>query len=259
MDIEKELSKESLLEKVDMIIIDNKFKDPDYIPTKKDWPFIIDYPNPFYLKQLFFIYFLNKTKGGLNPVFSNSYYEEPGKYAKPDEFYVLLKAYAKGVNRNLLEGMAYKYLPENIKAITKFIMEMELFSPKRLFKLMENKGLSSLDDINPYIKLLSCFRPSYSSEDLEYMRKLIDLYDNLRDSRSIVLKKSLLGNEKMVACCPCGHKFDSSIEYCEKCGRNPKGLNNEEVKILTIFRTQIQALDNHFHNVDRVNRNINIY
>ena len=248
--MEKELSKETLLDSVNGIVTRYKFDDPNYVPTKSDWPFIIAYPDPRFFKQLFFIYFLNKTKGGNSPVFTNKYLEDSDNYAKPKEFYEFLKGYAKSLDAKLLEGMSYKYLTENIKGITKFIMEMDLFSPKRLFKLFEKNELYSLEQIKPYLKLLSCFRPSYSREDLEYMRKLKAIIDNLTDFRELVLKKNLLGNEKMIACCPCGNKFDPEIEYCEKCGRNQKGFNKEEVKILTSLKAQIEALDIFFKAFD---------
>lgn len=253
MEKEKLISKSDLLDLVEMLNIHDKFKNPDYVPTNADWIPITEFPSESFLEPLFVIYFLNKTMGGNKPVFTNAYLEESQNNPHPETFYANFKEYARSIDHEYLEKIAYKYLPSNIKKITRFIEDMQLFSPKLLHEILEERQLFSLPQINPFLDLLGCFRPSYSEEDLIYMRKLMKRFNDLPDTRNVISKKGLLGNEKMVACCPCGNKFDPEIEYCPKCGRNPKGLNTKEVRTLKILEKEIEALDVYFGNVNVAN------
>lgn len=113
-----------------------------------------------------------------------------------------------------------------------------LFSPSRVLNLLD-KGRPDLAatclDIN---------KSSYDKEtDIPIMEELVRKFDNLPDTGEIKLVKgSMLSKDKEKFICSEGHQNDVCNKFCEKCGRNIKGLTQDNIATIKKFKNKISIL-----------------
>lgn len=134
--------------------------------------------------------------------------------------------------------VAIKELYNNINEITLDLLHKhQLFDPTSISRLIA-KGQR-----NNAVACLSIPKSHYTHDDLEQMEKISERIKNLPDTGHWETSKSMFGKEQKAFICEKGHKsFDISCGYCRNCGRNIKGLTEEEDKIVNDFNRTIDIL-----------------
>lgn len=100
-------------------------------------------------------------------------------------------------------------------------------------------------DVNDGLNLLSASKSYYDTNDLKWMKKIVEYVDNLpNNGRMEVIKSGIFAkaeSEKFV--CVNGHKNDSDVVYCERCGLNIKGLTEEAVYSLRVLNERCEIIE----------------
>jgi gamma-glutamylcysteine synthetase len=87
-------------------------------------------------------------------------------------------------------------------------------------------------------------KSSYDRDtDIPMMEKLAEKFENLPDTGEIKLVKGgIMSKEKEKFVCEEGHQNDVSSEFCEKCGKNIKGLTRHSVEAIAEFNNKLTLL-----------------
>ena len=122
------------------------------------------------------------------------------------------------------------------KGAIELIQKCDLFSPSHILEIAKN-------DIHLAIKLFDTKKESYNKEDLNTITSILAIADSLPDTGKIELTKGgLLSKEQEKYICMNGHKNKKEVEFCESCGVNIKGLQQNEVKKIEILRERAAIL-----------------
>lgn len=93
------------------------------------------------------------------------------------------------------------------------------------------------DLIKLAVQLLSVEKDYYTQEDIGEMSKIKGLLTEVAQPAGKVSKvKKLLGGEKEVWICQCGHTNNIELQYCEKCGNDIYGYKPNEMKPVRIIK-----------------------
>ena len=122
--------------------------------------------------------------------------------------------------------------------VIQIIIDNLLFDADSILELIEggNVGVAS--------QVLSADKPSYNNEDLLSMRRILAAFNSLPDTGRVEMSKGgVFSKEEEKYICLNGHPNRKSIEYCEVCGRNIKGLSWDDVRQIKKFEKKIDALE----------------
>lgn len=126
------------------------------------------------------------------------------------------------------------------KKVVLFITKCFLFNPQRIIQLIENGKI----DMTHILQLLCTDKMSYDVEDLNKMKRICDMFDNLPDRGEI--RKTTTGvfkkTEIEVFVCANGHEMPIDAEYCPSCLVNRKGIYKHEMKKIDTFKVKTEIL-----------------
>ena len=212
--LEQEYNKRIIVDK----LIDKK------LPTQEDWQFLLSTP----IKEI-------------APIILELYLEKLKKDQNfLSELEKLLMANTSNFFRNLDENEAVEILYGNITnnryAITEIINSNNLFSPQKVLDLINNAEIGIAADC------LSINKNYYTKEDLNLMKEIVALFENLEDLGKIELVKGVLSKAKEKYICPNGHPNNPEVKYCTLCNQNIKGLKESQVNKINNFKTKTYSL-----------------
>ena len=131
----------------------------------------------------------------------------------------------------------YKYVED--KKIRSLIKECRLFDGESIYKILTN------GKIHEGIRVLSATKDSYDTNDLEWMKKILEYINNLPDTGKIESVKGGVftrdNGEKYI--CENGHKNPVDSPFCEKCGVNIKGLLEGEIKHIDSLKERCSIIE----------------
>lgn len=114
------------------------------------------------------------------------------------------------------------------------IAKFKLLDFPRLLHMLSSRNP---DLIKLAVQLLSVEKEYYTQEDIEEMNKIKGLLSVVAQPTGKISKtKKLLGGEKDVWICQCGHSNDMSFTFCEKCGKDIYGYLPNEIKPAYIIK-----------------------
>lgn len=132
---------------------------------------------------------------------------------------------------------AIKYVYENVYKFEEVIIKNKLFSASNILKIAKEGKL----DIA--INFLSVEKPSYNIQDLTEMQELAKYFKNLPDvGKKEEVKGGLFSSGGMKYICTCGTKNEISSEYCSSCGKNIKGVTQEEQTAINNYLELVETL-----------------
>lgn len=131
---------------------------------------------------------------------------------------------------------------EYSEILQKLIINANIFDAKLFLKYIK-------EDYKGSIRLLEINGESYRKSDLEAMKEIVSIYENLPDTGRIELVKGgMFGKDTEKFICYNEHKNDKDTEYCTSCHINMKGLKEEEVDIIEDFKRKTKVLESYFEN-----------
>ena len=129
------------------------------------------------------------------------------------------------------------YANENFNAIRTLLTNCKLFSPSETLKLFDRFTPNYVTNI------LLADKKEYTLEDLKDMQIILEELNNLPDTGKIEkVKGGMFSKEKEMFVCQNGHTNDKDKEFCTSCGINIKGLTQQELKKIDLFKAKIDIL-----------------
>ena len=132
----------------------------------------------------------------------------------------------------------YSMYQKNNERIGLLIKRCLLFSPKHVLELIKvNKHLA--------IALLDTKKDFYQEEDLIIMKEIIKVINQLPNTGNFeIVKGGILSKQQEKFICENGHRNKKDVEFCEICGRNIKGLTQDEVTKTRQFIEIVEIIEN---------------
>lgn len=120
-----------------------------------------------------------------------------------------------------------------------FIKSNNLFNAPKILSLAQN---SNTRDIA--IDLLEAEKETYSKEDLQDMKKLVDFFKTLPDTGKIEedVDEVFHPSSGLIFICECGTKNRSDWVYCRHCRKNIKGISEKQQQIIDGFIGKVEIL-----------------
>lgn len=199
----------------------------------KDREFLLEYPTSKLLDVLLDLYD-SKANNDIRYKYSIQHNDDFNLILESDRKFI--EKYVQLFPREYIIDKVYSLCNDN-KVYVYLIKNAFLFDAKHIYRLK---------DLNTIIELLDTDKLSYSKEDIPLMQLVCNRFEQLPDNRKMVEKKGMFGKSKSVYVCPNGHEYDTSLEYCPKCGMNGQGLTNEQVNLINKFKEKIDVLSELF-------------
>lgn len=141
---------------------------------------------------------------------------------------------------NHIIPFVYKYF--KYKKIRDLIEKYNLFDSNSIYEIIKQ-------ELHIGIHLLSATKEYYNTNDLQGMKKILEYLNNLPNTGNIESVKggifSKCDEKKFV--CENGHKNSIDFIFCEKCGINIKGLNEEELNIIEEFKEKCNIIEDYIN------------
>lgn len=141
---------------------------------------------------------------------------------------------------NHIIPFVYKYF--KYKKIRDLIKKYNLFDSNSIYEIIKQ-------ELHIGIHLLSATKEYYNTNDLQGMKRILEYLNNLPNTGNIENVKggifSKCDEKKFV--CENGHKNSIDFIFCEKCGINIKGLNEEELNIIEEFKEKCNIIEDYIN------------
>lgn len=141
---------------------------------------------------------------------------------------------------NHIIPFVYKYF--KYKKIRDLIEKYNLFDSNSIYEVIKQ-------ELHIGIHLLSATKEYYNTNDLQGMKRILEYLNNLPNTGNIENVKggifSKCDEKKFV--CENGHKNSIDFIFCEKCGINIKGLNEEELNIIEEFKEKCNIIEDYIN------------
>lgn len=127
---------------------------------------------------------------------------------------------------------------------TNFGVLFPLIKQLHLFNAEKTMGLSLVNKKELVLKLITVDKTSYSREDAKTMKGIVAYLDNLPSEGKIEEKAGGLfskGGKRFV--CACGATNAEEKTYCSVCGKDIRGLTEEENKAIDAFKDKVFCLE----------------
>ena len=168
----------------------------------------------------------------------------------------LIKRYISlDVNYNSNEVTNIKQILSVIPANHIIPFVYKYFKYKKIRDLIEKYNLFDSNyeiikqELHIGIHLLSATKEYYNTNDLQGMKRILEYLNNLPNTGNIESVKggifSKCDEKKFV--CENGHKNSIDFIFCEKCGINIKGLNEEELNIIEEFKEKCNIIEDYIN------------
>lgn len=189
-------------------------------PTESDWDFIQKY-NLTELASSLYEYYQQIAE---NP-----------EYTKDQNYF---RQFIAGMDYDDACDVLYPDYDNRRKYSTPLIKANRLFNPEKVLGLAK-------DGVN-VIPLLTAEKPEYTGSDIRTMIEIAGFFDSLPDKGHFEMVKTgvLPSKMKEMYICPDGHKNEKDTNFCYECGKNMKGLNINQVKIIENFKIKVNILNN---------------
>lgn len=144
------------------------------------------------------------------------------------------------IPENHIIPFVYKYF--KYKKIRDLIEKYNLFDSNSIYEIIKQ-------ELHIGIHLLSATKEYYNTNDLQGMKRILEYLNNLPNTGNIENVKggifSKCDEKKFV--CENGHKNSIDFIFCEKCGINIKGLNEEELNIIEEFKEKCNIIEDYIN------------
>lgn len=132
-----------------------------------------------------------------------------------------------------------QYLKTADNSILLLIKNLNLFDATSILDICKQ-------NVHLGIKLLPVKSDYYNSDSVNTMQEIHNMLTKLPDTGKIEKIKSGIFNKKEEDSfiCQKGHRNSTTLEFCDNCGLNIKGLNREEVEHINDFNKKINAILN---------------
>ena len=141
---------------------------------------------------------------------------------------------------NHIIPFVYKYF--KYKKIRDLIEKYNLFDSNSIYEIIKQ-------ELHIGIHLLSATKEYYNTNDLQGMKRILEYLNNLPNTGNIENVKggifSKCDEKKFV--CENGHNNSIDFIFCEKCGINIKGLNEEELNIIEEFKEKCNFIEDYIN------------
>ena len=141
---------------------------------------------------------------------------------------------------NHIIPFVYKYF--KYKKIRDLIEKYNLFDSNSIYEIIKQ-------ELHIGIHLLSATKEYYNTNDLQGMKRILEYLNNLPNTGNIENVKggifSKCDEKKFV--CENGHKNSIDFIFCEICGINIKGLNEEELNIIEEFKEKCNIIEDYIN------------
>lgn len=198
---------------------------PDVFPTRLNWQYITAHrmhglAAALYRKYLTALTIDDNDRADLHDI-------------AIEEFPKFLSA----IDREEAVEAVYGDISTDPEATRNLIRASNLFDAPSLSRLMDR------GDTDFVFSVLDVYQPEYTTADLKTMGELLARIDNLPSRGRYERRHGVFGSsEKYI--CPDGHSNPVDTEYCRHngCGKNARGLTEEQENAVTVFLGRLAAL-----------------
>lgn len=193
--------------------------------TKADWEFILENDIPECADKIFADY--------VEAISSAFQYDWVTDCLKNAPIYFSRLTYER------LCDIIYKDFRSHVGISNDLIIQNKLFNAEKILELLKT---GPIEDILP---LLDSEKVNYTINDLNKIKEIVELLDNLPDRGAIEEVKGgfMSSTIKKKYICPEGHKNDIENEYCLTCGQNIKGLTEMQMQTIKNFKERAEILE----------------
>lgn len=138
----------------------------------------------------------------------------------------------------------YSHINSNPDLVVNLAIKYNLFNPEIIIEQISEGHLSLAID------LLRSHKDYYTKGDLQAMKRILSLFENLPDKGSFQVVKSgvFSKTEEEVYVCPSGHKSPKGSKYCPYCNVNIKGFSSNQDQLISQFKNLTLALETIINN-----------
>ena len=228
IDLNNEVTRIQLIEKIQN----------EKLPSVDEWNYLLNNPIEEITENLLRKYI------EINP----KYIEE-----KPESQRLLFENFPiliQNTNQDFAINLLYDKIDGKSNLILEILKKYKFFDSRKISELITKGYLTTA------IQCLKIDKEIYLESDISEMYELITQLDKLPDLGKIETSKGLLSKSTEVFICPKGHKNNINNIFCQHqnsdfvldCGLNIKGVTEEEIKEIGIFKLKVVTLEKLFKN-----------
>ena len=162
-----------------------------------------------------------------------------------EKFYTSkFEAYLYRSGADEISKNVYSHINSNPELVVKLAIKYNLFNPEVIIEQI------SAGNISLAVDLFRCHKDYYTKDDLQAMKRILCLLENLPDKGSFQIVKSgvFSKREEKIYVCPSGHKSPKGSEYCPYCDVNIKGFSSKQDHLISQFKNITLALETIINN-----------
>ena len=205
---------------------------PHYFTNEDDWNYLTEHPSKDLVSLILkyrYLQFTDEYKRKLEFIISQLDSDDAIEIVYPffvDKFTPPTEIYGNDF-ANVDYSSRYASLIKNCM----------LFAPDKISDLINS-------DLSKALMVINCDKQYYNQADLNNMNTICNKLDNLPDlGEKSVGKSGVFSKEKELYICRHGHKNDASLEFCEQCNENIKGLSRQQVCDIDAFKKKTKTLE----------------
>jgi len=222
-DLNNEVTRLQIIEK-----IKNKI-----LPTQEDWYFLLNNPIVEITDFLLDVYI------SIDPLNIDN------KSQIQKNLFENIPLYIKLIDKDVSLNLLYEKIEKNSKTIVELLMKNRLFNTEKIKGLIRNGYLISA------VECLKIDKDNYVDTDINEMKELILLFENLPDLGKIELSKGILSKSSEIYICPNKHKNNLNEKFCKHksedyvldCQQNIKGITEIQTKDIEVFKLKTNTLE----------------
>lgn len=196
---------------------------PDVFPAQTNWQYIIDNRMEMIAPELYRKFLVSWE----TPDDVRCDYHELAIRHFPE--------YLGIIDRRMAVATVYSDIQSSPSATIHLITDCRLFDAVQLLRIVKQGNVAFAADC------LGAMQPEYDESDVRLLENLYSVISTVRPKGEIRDTRMIFGRETRYIC-PAGHSNPSDVEYCETCGLNIYGLNEDQNNAIEDFRSRISVL-----------------
>ena len=201
---------------------------PDVFPAEQNWEYIIECRMGAIAAHLYRKYLVSWIT---DPELRTDYHQSALRN---------FPKYLGVIDRRVAVDTVYSDVTSAPDAALHLIVECRLFDARRLLALLD--GDVAGEDPAPFVvDCMAAYQPEYSAADFSDMNALYKAVRSLAPIGEMREGRTIFGREVRYIC-PNGHSNPADHEFCDTCGVNQYGLNEEQMQCLDAFKTRLSLL-----------------